>query len=55
MNKTISIRLHYAVQAIENHNIKEFIEELRHEYPDIGAVEAEKIYDVLSDHHKYHV
>ena len=54
ISKTISIRLHYAVIAKEG-NTEEFIKELRHEYPDIGVVEAEKIYNVLCDHHQYHV
>ena len=55
MNKTISVKLHYAVQAKECHNTEEFIKELRHKYPELGVEEAEKIFSILSDHHKYHV
>ena len=54
MSKTISIKLHYAVRAKEC-DLEEFIEEIRHEYPSIGVVEAEKIYGILSDHHSYRV
>ena len=54
IGKNHVVKLRYAVRTKE-HNIKEFIKELRTDYPDVGVEEAEKIFNVLSDHRKYHI
>ena len=54
IGKNHVVKLRYAVRAKE-HSMKEFIKELRTEYPDIDVEKAEKIYSVLSDHRKYHI